>query len=160
MCGMTEFVMRVAITMTEASYLARMFMEHILLKFGLCIMVVCDDGNDFRGTFGKMCDDLNIRCHVIAKRNHNAVGIEKFHKFLNHAEKISTKECGTSEAFIEVAIATSYTWNTSPVEGTDIIRSMPAIGRELRFPLDINLAEIPLVVDNPRKRVTSYVRYL
>ena len=53
MCGMTEFVMCVAITMTEASYLARMFMEHILLKFGLCIMVVCDDGNDFRGTFEK-----------------------------------------------------------------------------------------------------------
>jgi len=51
MCDMTELVIDVAVTITEASYLAQMFMEHILLKFGLCIMVVCDDGNDFRGTF-------------------------------------------------------------------------------------------------------------
>ena len=52
--------------MTEAPYLARVFMEHVLLKFGLCIVVVCDDGNDFRGTFEKMCRALNIRFHVAA----------------------------------------------------------------------------------------------
>ena len=86
MCDMTEFVMCVAITMTEASYPARMFMEHILLKFGLFIMVVCDDDNDFIDTFKKMCVALNIRFHIVAKRNHKAVGIEKFHKFLNHVK--------------------------------------------------------------------------
>ena len=85
MCDMTEFVVCTAITTTEASYLARMFMEHILLKFGLCIMVVCDDGNEFRGTFEQMCTALNIRFHVVAKRNHKAIGIERFHKFLNHS---------------------------------------------------------------------------
>ena len=122
--------------------------------------VVCDDGNDFRGTFEKMCRALNIKFHVVAKRNHKAVGVERFHKFLNHSEKISTEERGTSEAFVEVAMATAYAWNASPIEGTDIIRSFPAIGRELRFPLDINLADSPAIIDNPSESVAAYIRYL
>jgi len=28
-----------------------------------------------------------------------------------------------------------YAWNISPIDGTNILRSIPAIGRELRFPL-------------------------
>lgn len=143
MCDMTEFVMCVAIIMTEASYPARMFMEHILLKFGLFIMVVCDDDNDFIDTFKKMCAALNIRFHIVAKRNHKAVGIENFHKFLNHVKK-SAEERGTSEPFVEVVMATACAWNTSHVEGTDIICSMPAICKQLRFPLDINYQKSPL----------------
>ena len=53
MCDMYQWVICVAISATEALYLARMFMEHVLLKFGICVMVVCDDGNEFRGTFEK-----------------------------------------------------------------------------------------------------------
>ena len=60
MCDMTEFVMCMVITIPDASYLVRMFMEHILLKFGICIMVVCDGGNDFRGTCEKICAALTI----------------------------------------------------------------------------------------------------
>ena len=160
MCDMTEFVICTAISNTEASYLARIFMEHVLLKFGLCLMVVCDDGNDFRGTFERMCKALNIKFHIVAKRNHKAVGVERFHKFLNHAEKISTEERGTSEPFVEVAMATAYAWNASPIEGTDIVRSIPAIGRELRYPLDVHLAETPTVIDNPSESVATYLRHL
>jgi len=95
-----------------------------------------------------MCASLNIRFHVVSKYNHKVIGIEKFNKLLNHAQKISTEERGASESFVEVAMATSYAWNPSLVEGADIIRSMPAIGRELRFPLDINLTETPVVIDS------------
>ena len=127
---MCQWVICVAISATEASYLARMFMEHVLLKFGICVMVVCDDGNEFRGTFEKMCNKLNIKFHVVAKRNHKAVGVERFHKFLNKAQNISTEERGTSEPFVEIGMATAYAWNASPIDGTDIIRSVPAIGKE------------------------------
>lgn len=70
---MTEFVISIAITTMEASYLARIFMEHVLLKFGLCLMVVCDDGNDYRGTFEKMCHALNIA--VLACINRKIISV-------------------------------------------------------------------------------------
>ena len=78
------------------------------MKFGLCIMVVVDDGSDFRGLFEEMCKLLNIRFHLVAKRNHKAVGIERFHKFLNHAQTIAIEERETSAAFVECGIAAAY----------------------------------------------------
>ena len=62
-------------------------MEHVLLKFGLCVMVVVDEGKEFCSTFKEMCRLLNIRCHTVAKRNHKVVGVERFHRFLNHAQR-------------------------------------------------------------------------
>lgn len=144
----------------KASYLARMFMEHVLLKFGLCLMVVIDDGNEFRGIFESMCNTLRIKFHIVVERNHKAIGVERFYKFLNHAQRISTEARGTSEPFVEVGIATAYAWNASPIDGTDIVRSVPAIGRTLRFTLDIDLAAMPDLIDNPSESVVAYLRYL
>ena len=44
------------------------------------------------------------------------------------------------------------------IDGTDIIRSIPAIGRPLRFPMDIALASLPMPVDDAAKAVISYIR--
>ena len=49
MWAMCQWVVSVAITGTEALYLARIFMKHVLLKFEICRMIVIDDGNEFRG---------------------------------------------------------------------------------------------------------------
>ena len=76
-----------------------------------------------------MCKLLNIRFHLVAKRNHKAVGIERFHKFLNHAQKIATEERGTPAAFVECGMTAAYALNASPIDSTDIVRSVPAIGR-------------------------------
>ena len=98
--------------------------------------------------------------YLVVKRNHKAVGVERYHKFLNHSQRIATEERGTSEYFVEIGMATAYAWNASPIDGTDIARSVPAIGRELRFPLDISLADIPTPIDNPGESVAAYLRYL
>ena len=91
----------------------------------------------------------------MAKKNHKAVGVERYQKFLNHSQRISTEDRGTSESFVEIGMATAYAWNASPIDGTDIVRSVPAIGRELRFPLDISLADIPTPIDKPRRERDS-----
>ena len=157
MCDMTQFVVVQGAKSTESSYLARLFMEGFLLKFGLCLLVVIDADSSFRGTFEKMCKALNLRFHVVAKRNHKAVGVERFHKFLNHATTIAAEERGSAAIFVECAIATAYAWNSSPIDSTDVVRSLPAIGRELRFPLDIDLSDPPPMVDNPGKSIASYL---
>ena len=107
-----------------------------------------------------MYNTLGIKFHVVDKRNHKAVGVERFYKFWNHPLKISTEARGSSEPFVEVAMATAYTWNASPLDGTDIIRSVPTIGRTLHFPLNIGLADIPALVDNSSASVVSFLRYL
>ena len=107
-----------------------------------------------------MCNKLNIRFHIVAKRNHKAIGVERYYCFLNRAQKISTEERGTSEPFVEIGMVTTYVWNTSPIDGTDIIRSVPDIGRELSYPLDMSYEPAPDITDNPSESVANYLRYL
>jgi len=160
MCDMTQFIVSTPIKTTESTFLARTFMEHVLLKFGLCVMVVCDAGSEFRGHFQSMCEVLKLRFHPVAKRNHKAVGVERFHKFLNHAQKIGTEERGTSGAFVEIGMTTAYAWNASCIDGTEIVRSIPAIGRPLKYPLDIQMCSPPPVIDTPSDSVAKYLRYV
>ena len=160
MCDMTQFVVSVPIERTDSSYIARMFMECVLLKFGICAMVVVDEGSEYRRTFEQMCKALVIRFHPVAKRNHKAVGVERYHRFLNHSQKIATEQRRTSEIFVECGMTTAYAWNASCIDGTDIVRSIPAIGRELKYPLDILESEIPQQVDDNSAAIVSYMQYL
>jgi hypothetical protein len=39
---------------------------------------------------------------------------------------------------LEAILLLSYAWNSCPVPGTDISRSMVAVGREFAFPIDFS----------------------
>ena len=53
-----------------------------------------------------------------------------------------------------------YIWNASSIDGTAIIWSVLAIGHTICFSLDVHLAAIPDLIDNPSESVTSHLRYL
>ena len=57
-------------------------------------------------------------------------------------------------------MATAYDWNANLLDGTDIIRSVLAIGHTLRFPLNINLVDMLTLIDNLSASVASYLRCL
>ena len=110
-------------------------MQHLLLKFGICHLLILDDCRPFKGVFIAMCKSFNIKYDVLAKRSHKDLLVEKFHRFINKAIKIAAEDRGTNNIFVAAGVAVGYAWNSSPIDGTDIIRSVPTIGRELRFPL-------------------------
>ena len=39
-------------------------------------------------------------------------------------------------------------WNAMPIDGTDNVKSIPAIGRLLRFPMDITIAELSTPIND------------
>ena len=133
-------------------------MQDVLLKFGLCLLVVIDDGAPFKAAFTAACESLKIPFDCAAKRNHKSLLVEKFHRFLNKAVTIAASDRDTLDCFVEAGISAGYAWNSAPIDGTDIIRSIPAIGRELRFPLDISLASTPKLHDNQANSVMEYLR--
>ena len=81
MCDMTQFVVSTALSQATSSILAKAFMENVLLKFEICIVLVVDDENEFMGNFFAMAKSLNIRLHKAATRNHKAGGVERYHRF-------------------------------------------------------------------------------
>ena len=119
-----------------------------------------DGDNKFKGIFVEMAESLGIRMHVTGARNHKAVGVERFHKFLNHATTIFSEERGSAECFVECGMLAAYVWNAIPINGTNIIRSVLAVGRELNFPIDIDIDNIPVPIDSASVCVAKYLRHL
>ena len=160
MCDMTQFVVSIATEFITASHVAQLSMEGVLLKFGICALIVVDADNKFKGTFVYMANALKIRVHVVAARNHKTVEVERFRNFFNHVCKIFGEERETSEYFVECGMLSAYGWNVSPIDGTEIIRSITTIGRELKFPMDIHIAKIPTVIDSASKSIVTYLRHI
>ena len=51
-----------------------------------------------------------------------------------------------------------YAWNSAPIDDTDIPRCVVAIGREFRFPLDIELLEQPNLNEKDNGALFHYLR--
>ena len=133
-------------------------MQHVLLKFGICHIVILDDGIPFKGVFSAMCKALRINYDILAKKNHKGLLVEKFNRFLNKAVTIAAENRGTNDVFVTTGVAAGYAWNSSPIDGTDIFRSVPVLGRELRFFLDVDISALPPLVSNNTDSVVSYLR--
>ena len=133
-CDSTQFVIVVLVPNEIVATLAKYFMQHVLLKFDICYLIILDDGSPFKGIFTAMCKTLNTNFDILAKRNHKFLLVEKFYRFVNSIT-IAAEDRRTNDVFIAVG----YVWNSLPIDGTDIPRSVPVIGQELRFSLDIDL---------------------
>ena len=45
-----------------------------------------------------------------------------------------------------------------PMDGTDIVRSLPAIGRPLRFPMDIVITALPTPIHDAAQTTVRYLQ--
>ena len=110
------------------STIASHFMQYVLMKFGLCRLVVLDDGTPFNGYFVAICQDLNLNYDILAKRNHKGLSVESFHHFLYTNGIIVAEERNTIDIFVPTGIVAWYAWNSALIDGNDIRRSNSAIG--------------------------------
>jgi hypothetical protein len=105
-----------------------------------------------------MCMALGLRFHQAARGNHEAVSVERFFRYLNKAVAIAANDRNTNQVFIETSHCAVYAWNSSCIDGTDIVRSVVAVGREFQFPLDITLHQAPIPVDGSVQAVHAFLR--
>jgi hypothetical protein len=161
MCDLTQFVITVPAKSTLAVDLAINFFENVLMKVGLCGLVVVDAGSSFVAEFRGLCTILGLRFHPAARGNHQAVSVERFFRYLNKAVAIATNDRGTLACVLPSISVATYAWNACPIDGTDIPRSVPAIGREFKFPIDFQLLSTEETVQclhsDPGTAVLDYI---
>ena len=113
------------------------------MTFGVCHLVVIDDGTPFKNAFVAMCKTLDLIYDIIVKRYHKGLTDEHFRRFLNKIVTIAMEDRQNNDVFVPAGIATEYAWNIAPIDETDMLRSTVAIGRKVRFFIDINLSALP-----------------
>ena len=148
MCDIYQFVVVVPVPDETSTTLAYYFVQHVLIKFGMCYLIVLYNDTPFKGAFVAMCQSLNLNYEISTKRNHKRLSVEHFHRFLNKSVTIAAEDRGTIDIFVPAGIAAGCAWNSALIDGMDILRSIPVIGRELQFSLDINLNVAPKLIQN------------
>ena len=61
MCELTQFVVSLSTNSIDASTLAQLFMYEVVQTFGMCSVMVIDDGSTFESVFISMCVVLSIQ---------------------------------------------------------------------------------------------------
>jgi hypothetical protein len=74
--------------------------------------------------------------------NHKAVSVKRFFQYLNKAVTIASSDRGTNLVWVDSSMIATYAWNCSPIDGTDVVRNVPARGCEFRFPFDLNMDSV------------------
>jgi hypothetical protein len=139
--GMSSFAKAIFLEKADSITISRAAFASFFIPNGLPKLVVFDAGSKFAGAMTKMCTNLGIPFHTVAKENHKAILNERFHGYLNKVEKIHQADCESLDQWTMGVFFALYGWNASPVDGTNITRSLAAKGREFHFPIDV--AETP-----------------
>jgi hypothetical protein len=134
-CGMTGFASMEPIQHPNSKTFASEIMK-IQLRCGFCHTVVLDKDSKFFGVCRKALNLLHINCHVLSGNNHNPMIVERVNRYLTKGLKIMTNERGSVCIALEAILLLLYAWNSCPIPGTDISRSLVAVGCEFAFPIN------------------------
>ena len=149
-CGMTSFAVCEATPEQNAPTFAVALMR-IWLRFGFSHTIVLDKDSTFLGTFLDTARLLRINIHVLSGENHNPMIVERVNHFLNSSLQIFCNERGTNRVAEEGILMALYAWNSAPVIGTDVSRSLLVIGREFQFPIDYSSDKHLILTSDPNR---------
>ena len=120
-------------------------------------MVGGDTGSRLIGAFEAIFKCLQITFWNLSHINHKLNSVENCHRFLNKTQAISGQDRVSRDVFIINAKTSQYTCNIAPINDTNVMRSVAAVGREFIFPLDTELLSTPTL--NPDNNLVLF-KYL
>ena len=163
-CGMCTFGAIEPVSGANATTFASAIMK-IQLRYGFCHTVVLDKDRKFYGVCREALDLLKINCHVLSGDNHNPMLVERLCRYFNKGLTIMCNERNSVRVALECLLLLLYAWNSCPVPGTDISRSLVAVGREFAFPIDFSsgkhwqLTSSPATVESYSKELATRLSF-
>jgi hypothetical protein len=136
-CGMCTFSAMEPIINPSANTFASAIMK-IIMQYGFCHTVVLNKDSKFFGVCRESIDLLKINCHVLSGGNHDPMLVERINCYLNKGLKIMVNKQDSPCIALKAILLLIYAWNSCPVPGTNISRSLVAVGREFQFPIDFS----------------------
>jgi hypothetical protein len=157
-CGMCTFGALEPVSGANATTFASAIMK-IQMRYGFCHTIVLNKDSKNFGVCREALDLLKINCHMLSGDNHNPMLVERICWYFNKGLTIMTNERESVRVALESLLLLLYAWNSCPVLGTEISRSMIAVGREFAFPLDFSsgkhwqLTSLPNTVETYSKEL-------
>jgi hypothetical protein len=79
---------------------------------------------------------------------------------VNKAVTTAIYDHDDSNVWVPASMTACYAWNSSPIDGTNILHSVAAVGRPFLFPIDISLALPHQLCSNNATDITQYLQFV
>eukprot|EP00970_Alexandrium_tamarense_P010232 scaffold2050_cov108-Alexandrium_tamarense.AAC.4 len=122
--GMTGFTAIEGVQEANSTSFSSAIMR-IQLRYGMAHTLVLDKDSKFYSVFRETCDLLGINTHTLSAGNHDGMAVERINRYLNKTMKMFTSERESDRRVAhEGLLMAVYAWNSAPVPGADISRSL------------------------------------
>ena len=91
---------------------------------------------------------LQINLHIASGGHHDPILTERLFKYVNKSLQVIHNALGTNRSTTQSLSLTIYAYNSAPVTGTDISRSLVCTGREFHFPIDYEKNDFTNLISN------------
>ena len=146
-CGMCTFAVWEPLKQMNSTTFADAIMK-ILLQFGLSHTIIIDKDSKFKAVFEETMLLLKINLHIASGGHHDPILTERLFKYVNKALRVIHNALGTNRSTTQSLALTLYAYNSAPVTGTDISRSLVCTGREFHFPIDYEKNDFTNLISN------------
>ena len=139
-CGLCTFAHWEPLREMNSTSFSEAIMK-ILLSYGLCHTIIVDKDSKFMGVFKETIKLLQFNLHVASGGNHDPILNERVFRYVNKGMRVITNSLGSNRSSSQAIGMLLYAYNSAPVTGTDISRSLIMTGREFHFPIDYSTNE-------------------
>jgi hypothetical protein len=124
----------------NAHKVANAVVSTLFITVGLPRLIVVDaDSISFAGVFVQLFQLLQVPVYTVSRENHKAILNERFHRYFNKVQRINSADMNELLKWKQGVCFSLYGWNAAPIDGTDIARSVVAVGRDFPlFPIDLS----------------------
>ncbi len=136
-CGMCTFGALELVGSANTTTFVSAIMK-IQLCYRFCHTIVLDKDKKFYPVCCKALDLLKINSHVLSGDNHNPMLVECLCRYFNKGLTMMCNERDTVCIALKCLLLQLYAWNSCPAPGTDISRSLVAVGCEFAVPIDFS----------------------
>ena len=100
---------------------------------------------------------MTISVWTLARGNHKGTRVDKYHIVLKKTQAIVGQYRGTHINILQNIKTSKYAWNNVPIYDTDKPRSVASVGREFKFPLDVDIVTAPTLDDEKNSMLSQYL---
>jgi hypothetical protein len=122
----------------NAHKVANAVVSTLFVTIGLPRLIVVAADSVFAGVFVQLFQLLQVPVYTVSRENHKAILNERFHRYLNKVQRINSADMNELLKWKQGVCFSLYGWNAAPIDGTDIARSVVAVGRDFPFPIDLS----------------------
>ena len=105
-----------------------------------------------------MCKILQIPFWPLSRCNNKLDSVKNYQWFLNKTQDIAGQYRVSHDVFFQNGKTYQYAWNSSPIDGTEVVSIIEDVGRELIFSLDRELLTTPTLNLDNNQALFNYFR--